>query len=178
MDEDDIQLIRKQYNSNLIKYELPPGVCSIKDISEVVCTMGDHEAALQVEYDDIGMKTIITSTPFGGIFETLSFDEKSFLIILLGFTPYWDYKPTNRIHAVSPGVKTCDKILNLSTINKIQLKTNVIDRSLVSKLREPILFSFILDTPAGYIIVCQPETVYYKKNKQICFEYYNISIGK
>ena len=27
----------------------------------------------------------------------------------LGFTPYWDYKPTNAIHADSPAVYTSEK---------------------------------------------------------------------
>ena len=42
-DEDDIQLILKQYISNFVTYEIPPSIYSIKDISEVVYTMGDHE---------------------------------------------------------------------------------------------------------------------------------------
>ena len=29
----------------------------IKDISEVVYTVGDHQGTLQIEYDDINMKT-------------------------------------------------------------------------------------------------------------------------
>ena len=35
LNEDDIQIILKQYNSKFIKSELSPGVYSIKDISEV-----------------------------------------------------------------------------------------------------------------------------------------------
>ena len=58
----------------------------------------------------------------------------------LGFTPYWDYKPTTAIHADSPGVSSCDKVLNLSTIDKIHLKCEVIDGKVVNGIREPILF--------------------------------------
>ena len=88
-------------------------------------------------------------TRFGATFGKLSFDEKSFLNILLGFTPYWDYEPTNAIHADSPGVYSSEKILNLSTINKIHIKCDVIDGSVVNGIRQPILFSFVLDKP-GY----------------------------
>ena len=40
----------------------------------------------------------------------------------MGFSPYWGFKPTNAIHADSPGGYTSDEILNLSTIDKIHLK--------------------------------------------------------
>ena len=65
------------------------------------------------------MKTKLILNRFGSAFGTLRFDEKSFLNILLGFAPYWDYKPTNAIHSDSPGVYTSDRILNLNTIKKI-----------------------------------------------------------
>ena len=50
------------------------------------------------------MKTELILTRFGSTFGTLKFDEKSFFDTLLGFTPFWDYKPTNAFHADSPGV--------------------------------------------------------------------------
>ena len=83
-------------------------------------------------------------TRFGSTFGTLRFDEKSFFNTLLGFTPYWDYKPTNAIHADSPGVYTNDKILNIYTIDKIHLKSHVIDGSIVNGVRQPILFLVLL----------------------------------
>ena len=55
------------------------------------------------------METKPIITRFGGNFGTSRFDEKSFFITLLGSTPYWDYRPTNAIHAPSPGVYTSDK---------------------------------------------------------------------
>ena len=35
LDEDDIQLTLKQFNSNFITYEIPPGIYSVKDFSKV-----------------------------------------------------------------------------------------------------------------------------------------------
>ena len=52
--------------------------------------------------------------------------NKLFFQTLLKFTPCWDYKATNAIPADSPGVYTSEKILNLSTTNKIFLKCKVI----------------------------------------------------
>ena len=149
LDEDDVHLGSKQYNPNFFTYEISPGIYSIILFSEAGYTMGDHKGTLKIEFDDIIMETKLILTRFGGTFGTLRFDEKSFFGTLLGLTPYWDYKPTNAIHADSPGVYTSDKILKLSTTDKIHLKTNVIEGSIVSDSRQTILYSFVLDKPAG-----------------------------
>ena len=94
------------------------------------------------------------------VLETLRFDERSFFHTLLGFTPYWDYKPSN--------VYTSDKILNLNTVNKIHLKCDIIHGSVVDDVRQPILYSFVLDKRRGYKAFCEPETIHYKKlNKSV-----------
>ena len=56
------------------------------------------------------------------------------------------------------------KKLNLSTKDNIHSKCGVIDGSVVNGLRQPILFSFILDKPSVYKVYCEPETIHYKKN--------------
>ena len=75
--------------------------------------MGDHEKALQIEFDDITMKTKFFLTLFRSTLRfhaTLIFHEKSFLNTILGYTSYWDYKPTNVIRADSSGLHTSDKL--------------------------------------------------------------------
>ena len=57
LDEDDIHFVLRQYNSNFVTYEIPPGVYTIKDLSEVVYTTNSHVCSLQLEYDDFTMKT-------------------------------------------------------------------------------------------------------------------------
>ena len=169
LDEDNIRLILKQYNEKFVTYELDPGNYTIEDLKKAVYPLGDHEGTLQIEYDDLNKKVKLILTRFGETFGTLRFDKKLFFHTLLGFTPYWDYKPTNAIHADAPGVYSSDKvILNLKTINKIHLKCDCIDGSIQDGVRQPILYSFILDKPAGYKIFCEPETIHYKKiNKSI-----------
>ena len=163
LDEDDIQLILNQYNANFVTYELYPGIYTIEDLQEAVYLPGDHEGTLQIEYDDLNEKTKLILTRFGSTFGTLRFDEKSFFDSLLDFTPFWDYKPTNAIHADSPGVFTSGKILNLNIISEIHLKCDCIEGSFVNGVREPILFSFVLDKSSGYKVLCEPETILYKK---------------
>ena len=159
LDEDDIQLIIQQYNGNFLFCELDPGNYTIEDLQEAIHPLGDHGGTL---HDDLNKKIKLILTRFESTFGTLRFDEKSFFNTLLGFAPYWEYKLTNAIHAVSPGVYTNDKILNLYTINKIHSKRDVIDESLVNSLRQPKLFNFTIDKPAGYKVFCEPETKHYK----------------
>ena len=91
---------------------------------------------------------------------TLRFDQTSYFHTLLGFTPYWDYKPSN--------VYTSDKTLNLNTVNKIHLKCDIIHGSVVDGVRQPIIYSFVLDKKPGYKAFCEPETIHYKKiNKSV-----------
>ena len=169
LEEDNIQLILKQYNEKFITYELDLGNYTIEDLKKAVYPLGDHEGTLQIEYDDLNRKVKLVLTRFGDTFGNLRFDKKSFFHTLLGFTPYWDYKPTNAFSADAPGVYTSDKIiLNLNTIDKIHLKCDIIDGSVQDGVRQPILFSFVLDKPSGYKVFCQPETIHYKKiNKSV-----------
>ena len=74
---------------------------------------------------------------------------------VLGFTPGWDYKHYNEYIS--------QKILNSGSANKKHLKCDVIDGSVVNGLRQPILYSFVIDKLPGYKVFCEPETVHYKK---------------
>ena len=71
----------------------------------------------------------------------LRFDEKSFLITVLGFSPYCDYKTGNEYYS--------EKNKTLNVTDKNHLKCDVINGSVQNGLRQPILFSFVLDKPSG-----------------------------
>ena len=87
----------------------------------------------------------------------LRFDKKSFFNTILGFTTNWVYKKYANVYY-------SEKNRNLSTIDKIDLKCDCINGSVINGVRRPILFSFVLDKPAGYKVFCEPETIQYKKN--------------
>ena len=168
LDEEDIQLILKEYNSHFITYELAPGIYTIQDISDAIQTSSGHKEIIEIEYDDNSMKTKIIlkfKNNKKGLFAlgTLRFDDRSFFHTLLGFTHFWDYKPTNSNRDGIPGVYTSNEILYLSSTNKIHLKCDCIDGSIQDGLRQSILFSFVLDKPSGYKVFCEPETKHYKK---------------
>ena len=150
--------------------ELDPGNYTIEDLQKIVYSLDIHEGSLQIEYDDSNKKVkLMFNTMVEQKIGALRFDKKSFFHTLLVFDPYWDYKPTNSIHADSPDFCTSDKIiLNSNTIDKIHLKCDCIDGSIQDGIRQLILFSFVLDKPSGYKVFCEPETIHYKKiNKSV-----------
>ena len=160
--EDDIKLVLDEYNSNFVTYELVPGIYRYRDIAETLYYILESEypsssSEILSRLDDITRKTKLVVR--SGII-AIRFDEKSFFSTILGFTPGWDYKHYNQYLS--------QKIVNLSNTNKIHLKCDAIDGSVVNGVRQPILYSFVLDKPAGYKIFSEPETIHYKKiNKSV-----------
>ena len=121
--------------------------------------MGDDEGTLRIECDDVSMKTNLILSPF----VMSGFNEKSFLNTYLGFTAFWNSKPTKTSHVDRPVVYSSDKFLNLSIINKVHLKCDIIDGSILDGKRQPILFSFVSDKRHGYEVFSEPETIIHKK---------------
>ena len=160
--EDDIKLVLDKNNSSFNIFEIQPGIYTFKDISEALFNILQIEYpgpsnVIVIENDDITMKTKLVVR--SGII-AIRFDEKSFFSTILGFTSGWDYKHYNKYIS--------QKIVNLSNTNKIHLKCDVIDGSVVNGIRHPILFSFVLDKKPGYKVFSEPESIHYKKiNKSV-----------
>ena len=55
-DEDDIQLIFKQFNSYFINHNRAPGIYPIEDVSEFFFTFWDRDRILQIKHDDFSWK--------------------------------------------------------------------------------------------------------------------------
>ena len=62
-----------------------------------------------------------------------------------------------------PGTHTSEKPVMITTTDKVHLKCDCVDGSIVNGIREKILFSFNLSAPPGYTIINNPTTVLYKK---------------
>ena len=160
--QDDVKLVLDEYNSSFITYKLEPGIYTFKDVSEVLFNILQSEYpgpsnVIDTEHDDITMKTKMVVK--SGII-AIRFDEKSFFSTILGFNPGWDYKHYNKYIS--------QKIVNLSNTNKIHLKCDAINGSVVNGLRQPILYSFVLDKLPGYKVFSEPGTIQYKKiNKSV-----------
>ena len=158
--EGDTELVLDEYNSSFITYKISPGFYTFKDISEALFNILQIEYpgpsnVIDIENDDITMKTKLVVR--SGII-AIRFDEKSFFCNVLGFTPGWDYKHYNNYIS--------QKILNLGSTNKIHLKCDIIDGSVVNCFKQPIFCSFVLDKLPGYKAFCEPETIHSKKIKK------------
>ena len=160
--EHDIKLVLDEYSSSFITYDLEPGIYSHREISEALFYILQSEypqsdSEILIRLDDITKKTKLVVN--SGII-AIRFDEKSVFSTILGSNSGWDYKHYNQYLS--------QKIKNLSGTIKVHLKSHAIDGSLVDGVRQPILYSFVLDKPVGYKVFCEPETIHYKKiNKSV-----------
>ena len=160
--EDDFKIVLDEYNSNFVTYELEPSIYNYRDISEALfynlqSEYPSSDSEIFIRLDDITGKTKLVVRDS---IIAIRFDEKSFFSTILGFTPGWDYEHYHE--------HISQKIVNLSSTNKIHLKSDVIDGSVVDGIRQPILYSFVLDKPSGYKVYSKPETIHYKKiNKSV-----------
>ena len=130
--EDDIKLVLDEYNSSFNTYELQPGIYTFKDISKALLNILQSEYPgysnmIDINYDNSTMKTKLVVR--SGII-AIRFDEQSFFSNVLGYTPGWDYKHYNKYIS--------QKMVNLSSTNKIHLKCDVIDGSIVNGFKHPI----------------------------------------
>ena len=155
--EDNVRLVLDEYNSSFIFYELTPGIYTSKDLSEALFNIHQTENlepsnVIVIAFDDITRKTKLVVK--SGII-AIRFDEKSFFSTVIGFTPGWDYKHYREYIS--------QKILNVSSTNKIHLKCDIINGSVVDGIRQPILYSFVLNKHAGLKIFSEPETINHKK---------------
>ena len=155
--ENEIKLVLDEYNSSFITYELEPGIYTFKDISEALFNSLQPEYpepsnAIVIEFDDTTRKNklVVRSS-----FVAIRFHGKSFFSTVLGFTSGWDYKHYKKYIS--------QKNVSLSSTKKIHLKCDVIDESIQDGIRQPILYSFVLDKPSGYKVFCELETTHYKR---------------
>ena len=117
-----------------------------------------------ITIDDIRLKSILK------INQTLTFTEKSFFYTILGFTQSRSY-PLDDIdgfYQLISGSYKSDRPINITGIDKIHLKCDCIQGSIVNGVREPILFSFALSSPPGHKINKEPRIKLLKKiNKSV-----------
>ena len=131
-----------------IEIELTPGVYDLVDINNAIKQKiheSDYDFKIDIIPDTISMKSVLTTS------NSIHFNSR--LNILLGFTNK-DYPP---------GTHTSEKPVMITTTDKVHLKCDCVDGSIVNGIREQILFSFNLSAPPGYKIINNPTTVLYKK---------------
>ena len=155
-----IDVIDLKYNSTKrIGFSLDPGFYGIVDLNNTLKHILPNNIKVNITIDDIRLKSNLK------INQTLIFSEKSFFYTILGFTQSRSY-PLDDIdgfHQLISGSYKSDRPINITGIDKIHLKCDCIQGSIVNGIREPILYSFGLYSPPGRKIYKEPRVKLFKK---------------
>ena len=145
-------------------YSLNPGIYEVIDLNNTLKHILPDNVKINITIDDIRLKSNLK------INQTLIFTERSFFYTILGFTQSRSY-PLDDIdshYQLIAGSYKSDKPINITGIDKVHLKCDCIQGSIVNGIREPILYSFGLDQPPGYKIYKEPKVKLFKKiNKSV-----------
>ena len=126
-------------------YELVDINASVKQIiTDIKPSLLYSDFKFNIIPDTISMESVLTTS------NPIHFNSE--LNKVLGFTQR-DYKA---------GTHTSETPVMITTTDKVHLKCDCVDGSIVNGIREQILFSFILSAPPGYKIIKEPTTVLYK----------------
>ena len=154
----------KYISTKRIRFSLNPGIYEIVDLNNTLKHILPDNVEINVTIDDIRLKSNLK------INQTLLFTEKSFFYTILAFTQSRSY-PLDDIegfYQLISGFYKSDKPINITGIEKIHLKCDCIQGSIINGIREPILYSFALSSPHGYKIYKEPRVTLFKKiNKSV-----------
>ena len=145
-------------------YSLNPGIYEVGDINNTLKYILPHNVKVSVTIDDVRLKSNLKTN------QTLNSTNKSFFYTILGFTRSHSY-PLDDIdgfYQLIAGLYKSDRPINITGIDKILLKCDCINRSIVNGVREPILYTFVLSSPPGRKIYKEPRVKLFKKiNKSV-----------
>ena len=145
-------------------YSLNPSIFEVTDLNITLKYILPDNVKISVTIDDIRLKSNLKTN------QTIIFTEKSFFHTILEFTRSHSY-PLDDIdgfYQLIPGSYKGDKPINITGIDKVHLKCDCIQGSIVNGLREPILYSFALSSPPGHKIYKEPRVKLFKKiNKSV-----------
>ena len=147
-----------------IGYSLNPGIYEVIDLNSTLKYILPDDVKVTITIDDIRVKSNLK------INQTLIFTEKSFFYTILGFTQshQGSVNDTEGFYQILPGSYQSNKPISITGIDKVHLKCDCIQGSIVNGKREPILFSFALSSPPGHKIYKEPRVKLFKKvNKSV-----------
>ena len=145
-------------------YSLNPGIYEVIDLNNTLKYILPKNVKVNITINDNRLKSILK------INQTLIFTEKSFFYTILGFTQSRSY-PLDDIdgfYQLIAGSYISDKPINITGIDKIHLKGDCIQGSILNGIQQPILYSFALSSPPGHKIYKEPRIKLFKKvNKSV-----------
>ena len=143
-------------------YSLNPGIYEVVDLNNTLKHILPDNVKINITIDDIRLKSNLK------INQTLIFTEKSFFYTILCFTQSRSY-PLDDIdgfYQLIAGSYKSDKPINITGIDKVHLKCDCIQGSIINGIREPILFSFALSSPPGHKKYKEPRVKLFEKIKK------------
>ena len=124
-------------------YSLNPGKYEVVDLNNSLKHILHDNVKINFTIDDIRLKSNLK------IDQTLMFTNKSFFYTKLGFTQSHQgpLKDNEGFYQILPESYKGDRPINITGIDKVLLKCDYINGSIVNGVREPILYSFALSSP-------------------------------
>ena len=139
-------------------YSLNPGIYQVIDLNNTLKYILPNNVKVNITIDDIRSKSNLKTN------QTFLFTSKSFFYTILGYTqshqgPLNDIKGFYQILA---GSYKSDRPINITRIDKVHLKCDCIQASIINGVREPILYSFALSSPPRHKIYKEPRIKLFK----------------
>ena len=153
-------------------YSLNPGIYEVIDINDSLKYISPNNVKVNITIDDIRRKSNLKTN------QTLLFTNKSFFYTILGYAQS-HRGPLNDIegfYQILPGSYKSDRPINITGIDKVHLKCDCIQGSIVNGIREPILFSFGVSQPPGHKIYKEPRIKLFKKVNKFVLSHINFYI--
>ena len=136
----------KQILTKTTGYSLNTGIYEVIDLNNTLKYILPDYVKISFTVDDIRLKSNLKNN------QTLIFTEKSFFYTILGSTRSRSY-PIDGIdgfYRTIAGSYKSDRPINTTGVDKIHLKRDCIQGSIVNGIRESILYSFALSSPPGH----------------------------
>ena len=154
----------KYISTKRIGFSLNPGIYEVIDLNNTLKYISPDNVKVTITIDDSRLKSNLK------INQTLIFTEKTFFYTILGFRQSHSY-PLDDIdgfYQLIKGSYKSDKPINITGVDKIHLKYDCIQGSIVNGKRKSILFSFALSSPPGHKIYKEPRIKLFKRvNKSV-----------
>ena len=140
-------------------YSIEPNIYNVVDLNKTLKNILPNNVKIDITIDERKYKTDLK------INQTLIFTNKSFLYTILGFTRSHSYplEDIEGFYQLIAGLYKSERPINITGIDKVHLKCDCIDGSIMNGTREPILYSFSLDQPPGHKIYKEPKVKLFKK---------------
>ena len=123
-------------------YILNPGIYEV-DLNNTLKHILPNNVKVNITIDDIRLKSNLKTN------QNLLFTNKSLFYTILGFTQSHQ-GPLNDIegyYQILPGNYKSDRPINITGIDKVHLKCDCTQGSIMNGIRQPILYSFAIISP-------------------------------